>query len=452
MLHHEYLYISIFFYRYRLHSPEAGTVRAGGQRQQKMKSLSSFILLFCCLFFSSEAELTWRNISNPRAVCNDFSRAGYFIRRQAGSSKWVIFLESGGLCYSAESCNSRFVRPDIIGEGMSLRQAWESSGLSEEKRISPFMTSMSTIGSTKGVHGRDLLDMDSSRNPSFYNYNHVLIPYCSSDAWLANDSRPYVNNISNQSHFLKDFYEPDSKELQFVFRGSVIFRSVIEELIANESLEVSTDVVLAGSSAGGLGVINHASWVEEMLNMTRLSIITDSSWFINFRGNIFNRFAASTSGSEDMLSLISSVPQCSNNDSTSPCCIRLHCMLNSPEFFPVGRVPVISIVSLHDLFILSDTLRHTVIPGTEINSSVIPDIGLNFLSIISEYGGSMNTTVASSASLPGISFIITECFQHIYLATSTLWDHNGIFSRTAVVELSRSLGPFSASYRYAKNE
>ena len=419
---------------------------------------SLFLLSLFCLFSVSKAELSWRNISNPEALCNDYTRAGYFIRREPGSSNWLVFLESGGLCYSTGTCNVRLLHPRIRSRNKPPSQAWNDNiGLPLSERINPFMTSLVTATgdpNVSGFQGRDLLDTDEEKNPIFYNYNHILIPYCSSDAWLANDTRSSVLNITRRRdfNFYEDIFTDKLPKLQFIFRGSVIFRSVIEELLANEGLSDATELVLAGSSAGGIGVINHASWVEQQLNqsLTKISIITESSWFINFRDSIFIRFNESNSNDEeDVLSLISSVPQCSKNNSTSPCCVSLHCMLNSPEFFPVGRIPVISLTSLHDLFILADTISTTVLPGDTSNSDslALPELGLSFLSVIAEYGGAMNTTLAAASVISGVSLIITECFQHIYFATSTLWDHNGIFSDTAITELSNSLGSFSASYK-----
>ena len=53
-------------------------------------------------------RMTWVPASNPMALCNDFTRAGFFIRRNTASDNWVVFLESGGLCYDRASCNRRF--------------------------------------------------------------------------------------------------------------------------------------------------------------------------------------------------------------------------------------------------------------------------------------------------------------------------------------------------------
>lgn len=64
---------------------------------------------------SIREKMTWVSTSNSMALCNDFTQAGFFIRRNTNSNSWVVFLESGGLCYDKASCNRRFfvrtVRP-----------------------------------------------------------------------------------------------------------------------------------------------------------------------------------------------------------------------------------------------------------------------------------------------------------------------------------------------------
>ena len=55
-----------------------------------------------------ESKMEWISASNSTALCNDFTRAGFFIRQNMSSNNWVVFLESGGLCFNPESCNRRF--------------------------------------------------------------------------------------------------------------------------------------------------------------------------------------------------------------------------------------------------------------------------------------------------------------------------------------------------------
>lgn len=429
--------------------------------------LSCLCLILTVCFSASEDLLKWRLLDNKEAVCNDFSRAGYFIERR-DTSKWIIFLESGGLCYSAESCNRRFIHPSVreefsvggkngVNSNLNITRAWVSTADRRlSSRISPFMTSINTsidtdTGRFLTISGRDILDSDVVNNPVFHNYSRVIIPYCSSDAWLGNDTRinRSLTDSDDQANFLNTTYRPESTSLQFTFRGLVIFRSVMNDLLQREGLANASEVFLSGSSAGGIGAVNHAKWVMEQLsNETNLSIITDSAWFINFHRNIYRRFNSSTSADADVFSIISAIPQCSNSDITSPCCIRLHCMLNSPEYFPVGKVPVLALFSLYDLFVLADTIAQTLVPGNDNNENDQPNLGIDFLRIVSEYGGAMNSSISTSLNIPALSFIVTECFQHIYFATSTLWNQDGgVFAESAVEELSEDLGIFNASYR-----
>jgi len=72
----------------------------------------TLLLLACMGVLSSVPHsvqtLKWKSINNPDALCNDFTRAGYYIRTNDSSSDWVVFLESGGACYSPETCNRRY--------------------------------------------------------------------------------------------------------------------------------------------------------------------------------------------------------------------------------------------------------------------------------------------------------------------------------------------------------
>ena len=48
---------------------------------------------------SSSEKMSWVPASNSSALCNDFTQAGFFIHQNPSSNDWVVFLESGGLCY-----------------------------------------------------------------------------------------------------------------------------------------------------------------------------------------------------------------------------------------------------------------------------------------------------------------------------------------------------------------
>ena len=149
---------------------------------------------------------------------------------------------------------------------------------------------------------------------------------------------------------------PLSTTLQFAFRGKVIFRSIFSQLIDSHGMNLSDEVVLVGSSAGGLGVINHASWVREQLDFytlsrtdTELRVIFDSSWFINFHNNIFEIFDgaasdSSRSGDEQentdrLLRIIEQTPACNDTTLGYPCCLSAHCVLTQKDSSGVALLP-----------------------------------------------------------------------------------------------------------------
>ena len=232
-----------------------------------------------------------------------------------GGNKWVIYLEGGGGCTTPRSCNERFIDQTIRDQFTSIVDgvpsvdvlgAWDAYQDSPLVVTSKLMTSLSRFrrkegyvgihtegnGTTSvwGVEGRTILSTSPDENPDFYQHNHVLIPYCSSDLWL--ERTDYHKALFSNFTFQFDpRYEDDH---QFTFRGAAIFRSVVSDLFQLYGLSGADEVVLVGSSAGGVGVMNHAEWLrEELRGMPphggtegKVYVVLDSAWFIDFRGEI----------------------------------------------------------------------------------------------------------------------------------------------------------------------
>ena len=440
------------------------------------------ITVFCCVD-DSDASMRWTLIEDIEAVCNDYSRAGFYLER-TGSTKWVIFLESGGLCFSAETCNKRFIKPEVRSEfatnrkdplynfdpELDLNRTWNtlaSLNRSLSSRINPYMTSITTYirdnHSLSEVEGRDMLSDSQELNPMFHDFNRIVVPYCSSDLWLAEDTMvPNGVNLSSnnpQRQFLNRNYSAEAERLQFAFRGRTILKAMIQQLLLNSNLTNATEILLAGSSAGGLGVVNIAQWITDKLkNYTvtaNISILIDSSWFIDFRGNIFRRFDGtqdSTGVNQNdnrLFNLIESIPQCSTTTSTgSPCCLSLECILLDERYFPVGDIPVMVVFSLYDVFLLANTIAQETPPGELTDSQSLPSLGINFIQTVAEYGGAMNSSIIDTVPhVNKLSYIATHCFQHVYFATSTLWDADSILRESSNEEISATLGEFTGAFR-----
>ncbi|XP_040576551.1 palmitoleoyl-protein carboxylesterase NOTUM isoform X2 [Lepeophtheirus salmonis] len=188
----------------------------------------------------AENRLSKKIFYNRNITCNDGSPAGYYMRRNSRSRRWVIFLEGGWYCYDNISCESRWIR---------LR-----SLMSSER-----WPSVKTVGG--------ILSSDVSENPHFSDANHILIPYCSSDSWSGTSKMGETNS-------------------RFAFMGAYIIQEVINELVYYEKLLQGSELYLSGSSAGGTGVLINVDSVAESIkrfgrNELVVRGISDSGWFLD---------------------------------------------------------------------------------------------------------------------------------------------------------------------------
>jgi hypothetical protein len=92
-----------------------------------------------------------------------------------------------------------------------------------------------------------ILSPSPVENPYWHNANHVFVPYCSSDSWSGTRTKP------------------ESRD-SLRFMGSLIVRQVIADLIPlGLGHSQGADLLMAGSSAGGLGVVLNLDKVRTFL-------------------------------------------------------------------------------------------------------------------------------------------------------------------------------------------
>ncbi|KAL3882516.1 hypothetical protein ACJMK2_028852 [Sinanodonta woodiana] len=106
--------------------------------------------------------------------------------------------------------------------------------------------------------------MTSKHWPETKRGNVLYIPYCSSDSWSGTATSP--------------------DDTGFSFMGSLILDEVIRELIP-KGLRNARKLVLAGSSAGGIGVLLNLDYVAnlmaELAPKVEVRGIADSGWFMD---------------------------------------------------------------------------------------------------------------------------------------------------------------------------
>lgn len=152
------------------------------------------------------------------ARCLDGSPAGYYIERGGDEAGVVIFLQGGGACYTPADCAAR------------ARTALGSS----------------TFWSRDYTDSENVLSADPAVNP-FANFTRVFVPYCTGD----------VHAGTRAAAVDADF--------PFFFSGHLIVAAVVADLVASAALGDARAVLLAGSSAGGIGTIINADFVAARL-------------------------------------------------------------------------------------------------------------------------------------------------------------------------------------------
>ncbi|XP_026874514.2 carboxylesterase notum2 [Electrophorus electricus] len=191
---------------------------------------------------AAASDMKLQYLKNTAATCNDGTAAGFYLKEFKGSKRWLIFLEGGWCCYNKETCDSRY------------------------KNIPRLMSSADWPRTRKGS---GILSSQAEENPHWYNANIVFVPYCSSDVWSGN--KPAAPKAKQ------------GKDTEYSFMGSVIIREMIKDL-ASKGLKQARLVMLAGTSAGGTGVLlnieNVASQLEQLGADMQVRGLVDSGWFL----------------------------------------------------------------------------------------------------------------------------------------------------------------------------
>ncbi|KAJ8366605.1 hypothetical protein AAFF_G00348600, partial [Aldrovandia affinis] len=194
--------------------------------------------LYPCSAQKLARDMKLHFLENASVTCNDGTPSGYYMKESKGSRRWLVFLEGGWYCFNKDTCDSRYD---------TMRRLMSSSKWPETKT------------------GTGILSPQPEENPHWWNANMVFIPYCSSDVWSGASAR------TNKS--------------SYAFMGSLIIKEVVKELLT-KGLDTAKVLLLAGSSAGGTGVLLNVDRVAEQLEAlghrgVQVRGLADSGWFLD---------------------------------------------------------------------------------------------------------------------------------------------------------------------------
>jgi O-palmitoleoyl-L-serine hydrolase len=173
---------------------------------------------------SAKAELILLDVQKyPKARCLDGSPGAFYKNLNPElqfNGTWVIMLQGGGECIDENSCKARSTT--ALGSSKAMAKNFYF-----------------TYGIQDTQH----------RNPYFNNASYILINYCTGDLHMGAVTKP------------------DSSTFGLYFSGMHIVEAVIDTLMTSSkyNLKDASTIVLAGQSAGGLGIVSLLDRVADKL-------------------------------------------------------------------------------------------------------------------------------------------------------------------------------------------
>lgn len=175
------------------------------------------------------------------AKCLDGSPPAHYALIQ-DPTRWVVFIEGGGWCFTPASCASR-----AAGGGGSSRNNAQSMDVG------------------------GLLSPNATINPRFFNCSFVFIRYCDGSSHSSGASAPLP--VPEDARVLTG--EPDGAvphstgsgvvPAQVWLRGRANLDAQIQYLLQRRGMSAAREVILTGGSAGGTSVFLAADHVAAMM-------------------------------------------------------------------------------------------------------------------------------------------------------------------------------------------
>ncbi len=169
----------------------------------------------------------WSFVPVAGTECMDFSATGMGVNLVEGSGNLLIYMEGGGACFNAFTCNGVAHQNGYIARDLDVTVA--------------------QVGD-RGVFNRNDAD-----NP-FADWNVIFIPYCTGDIFAG--SNPSGSGGKNQVGY----------------RNMGAYTTMLVEAFAGRL----NRVVLSGSSAGGFGALYNFDRVQRAFGDVPVTLLDDS--------------------------------------------------------------------------------------------------------------------------------------------------------------------------------
>lgn len=186
----------------------------------------------------------------PLAMCLDGSPASFYVRQapktSPNASKWVLHFQGGHQCEVHESNST-------VKSCHRRAQTEFGSSRFDEKKYD--------LGSTPIMSSR------ASLSPTWHDWNVVMLRYCDGMNWIVT---------------LQESVDLSGMDPLF-FRGGKNVEAIVDTLLHSHGMDMASDVIVYGCSAGGVGAIVHADRIRAMLsNSSFYAVISDGAYLPDF--------------------------------------------------------------------------------------------------------------------------------------------------------------------------
>lgn len=198
----------------------------------------------------------WAWIPSAALECRDGSNTGVGVRLLPDTKAVMIYLQGGGACYDAKSCEQNANTP-IAGKNFSREKFDEW---------------------VKSLGNQGIFNTQDPSNP-VAGWNHIYVPYCTGDLHGGAREDAIVSGVPGKQQFV------GHRNLQNILKLLVPY------------FQDAEDVALVGASAGGFGVLINYPQVVEAFGGRSVAALVDSAPIIPesaIRTSCFQRKVIST--------------------------------------------------------------------------------------------------------------------------------------------------------------
>lgn len=180
--------------------------------------------------------------------CLDGTNPGFYFRPASSPSaatKWRLHFQGGGWCFNAEDCLTR------------------SSGWGGTSKVWPPL--LSEMWGAGGAGFSGILSLNTTDINPFGDFALAWFSYCDGSSQTSNRDQPLL--VNNTPLF---------------FRGRAILDAHLYELERKyQFLSEATEVIVSGTSAGGMSALLHTSFLRTQLRQpgARVVAVPDAGWW-----------------------------------------------------------------------------------------------------------------------------------------------------------------------------